>query len=122
MKRIKIIRESNCTSAVFMGIVILMIMQGLLISAYGQWNQHIIDMNMNYAFSVYSVDMDDDNDLDVVASGIYANSVAWYENNLPDTVWSLHFIDNGTLPVAMALSVADIDRDGDPDVAACGNG
>jgi hypothetical protein len=111
MKRIKIIRESNCTSAVFMGIVTLMIMQGLLIPAYGQWNQHLIDMDMNWAFSVYSIDMDRDDDLDVVASGIYANTIAWYEAPL----WTKHIIDN-KLNWASDFYVVDMDGDNDLDV------
>ena len=85
------------------------------------WHKFVVG-NLNGAEALLVYDIDRDGDLDIIQGGSRGNSVAWYENNLPDTIWSQHYIDNGTLPLAMDLSIADIDRDGDPDVVFCGNG
>jgi len=84
------------------------------------WRKYIIDDYFNGAEFLCVGDIDDDGDTDVVVTGSYGNSVAWYENNLPDTNWSKHLIDDGTLGGATNCEVGDIDGDGDLDVAATG--
>jgi len=84
------------------------------------WHKYIIDDDFLGAEFLCVDDIDDDGDPDVVVTGAYGNSVAWYENNLPDTNWSKHKIADGNLPGATNCYVGDIDDDGDLDVAATG--
>ncbi len=80
------------------------------------WTKHIIDGNLYGAFAVKFADMDKDNDLDVVATGRYAQEVAWYENNggSPDS-WSKSTIGTG-LSTAWEVTVSDVDGDDTLDV------
>ena len=67
------------------------------------------------AFGLHVADMDDDNDLDVVATAVDGNAVFWYENSS----WIRHTID-GSLSGACDVYVADMDDDDTLDVIATG--
>lgn len=70
--------------------------------------------------SVKLVDMDADGDLDVLTAVFYADSVVWYENgNGVGTSWYRRVIDD-SLEYARDAVAADLDGDGDLDVAAVG--
>ena len=84
------------------------------------WHRYFIDDNYNGAEFLRVADLDDDGDPDVVVTGSRGNSVAWYENNMPDTNWSKHLLDDGGLLGAVVCDVGDLDSDGDLDVAATG--
>ena len=75
------------------------------------WQKHTIDSYLERASSVLVVDIDDDGNMDVVACGIYADSVVWYKNDggIPIT-WTRLTIDSA-LDGAYNLDVADIDAD-----------
>ncbi|MBK6909424.1 MAG: VCBS repeat-containing protein [bacterium] len=66
--------------------------------------------------SAVPADIDDDGDMDVVAAGMFADKVIWYENNgtwdyIPHVV-----VENWD--GARSVEVGDIDDDGDLDIAA----
>jgi hypothetical protein len=84
------------------------------------WVKHFIDANLDGAWFVDVGDIDDDTDLDVVATGRAANDVVWYENGggTPIT-WTKHTID-ANLVDAFVVNISDIDLDGTLDVAATG--
>jgi hypothetical protein len=84
----------------------------ILSPIFGQWNQHFINKDLSGAFGVYGVDMNGDNKLDIVASGMYVNRIVWYEAPL----WAEHSI--GTLGYASEFYVVDMDGDNDLDVIA----
>jgi hypothetical protein len=66
---------------------------------------------------VATADLDRDGDLDVVAALSVGDAVAWYENVLGGgTSWTEHPMATG-LDGARDLALADLDRDGDLDVA-----
>ena len=82
------------------------------------WRKYIIEDYINGAAGLDVADVDADGDIDVVDAGTSGNRLAWYENNLPDTNWTPHIIDN--LLGANNPIFGDIDSDDDPDVVAVG--
>ncbi|MBT8387390.1 MAG: T9SS type A sorting domain-containing protein, partial [Ignavibacteria bacterium] len=85
------------------------------------WRRYFIDDDFYGAEFLHAGDIDGDGDPDVVVTSARGNSVAWYENNMPDTNWSKHLIDDGTLPGAITCDIGDLDSDGDLDVAVTGS-
>jgi hypothetical protein len=84
----------------------------------GTWTKHNIDTNLVYARGVYVYDIDDDSNPDVVATGIFADDVVWYEApDDPTGTWTKHNIDTN-LKTASYVFVYDIDGDSNPDVVA----
>lgn len=68
--------------------------------------------------SVRAADLDSDGDLDIVGSDDADNEVVWFSNDLGDgSAWTAAVIDDGGLSDAGPVAVADLDRDGDLDVA-----
>ena len=59
------------------------------------WSRYFIDDNFYGAEALSVGDIDGDNDPDLAVTGSYGNSVAWYENNMPDTNWTKHILDDG---------------------------
>ena len=49
---------------------------------YGQWTKHYIDEDLDGATDVYVADIDDNNDLDIVATAGTTDDVVWYENTM----------------------------------------
>lgn len=95
--------------------------------AENSWNRHVIDDRSRAPIHGHPTDLDGDGDLDVVmARGMRdglipenLHEVVWYENiGDPGTGldWAKHKI--GGLPFAFEAVAADLDGDGDKDVAA----
>ena len=99
--------------SLFIELILLLICAVIWYPTYGQWQKHFIDDNLDYAAGLYVADMDDDNDLDVVASGYNANIVLWYQAPL----WIRRVIDE-SLSFPCDLSVGDMDGNGILDVVA----
>ncbi|MEL7058579.1 MAG: VCBS repeat-containing protein [Acidobacteriota bacterium] len=87
----------------------------------GGWGAvQTIDAAFAFAKDVVAADLDRDGDLDVAAVSFQNNRIAWWENLLGDgSSWSAARIISSSLDGAVALTAADIDRDGDLDLAAC---
>ena len=87
--------------------------------ARGDWNKHVIAEPFPSAFEAVAEDLDDDGDLDVVATAFSTGQVVWFENHGdPKGRWSMHLIkDNWTN--ACVVITADLDGDGKLDIAAC---
>jgi len=84
------------------------------------WTEHLI-APLSGAHSVEAADMDSDGDQDVVAAGFNADLILWYENDPASrTPWEHHQIQHG-FDGARAVDVADVDQDGDMDVAGASN-
>ena len=74
-----------------------------------------IATNISAASSVHSVDMDNDGDLDILATSESGDKVYWFENNgNADPSFSAAEILTGI--DARGVHAGDIDGDGDPDV------
>ena len=86
------------------------------------WTKHTIDGGLSGANDLVIADIDDDDDLDVFATGMAANDVVWYENGGDSPVtWTKYLIDEN-LTGAFGVEVADMDKNGTLDVVATGNG
>ena len=82
------------------------------------WTAADIDTNANGAYSVDVADMDGDGDLDIVSASDSDDTIAWYENDgAANPTWSAANIVTD-FSGARGVSVADMDGDGDFDIAA----
>ena len=80
------------------------------------WTEHTVEGDFDGANSVRAADLDDDGDLDVLASAEFADDITWWENAGGDgTVWTEHTVA-GDFDGAQSVYAADVDGDGDLDV------
>lgn len=82
-------------------------------------DQRVISTNMNQAQSVFTADLDDDGDPDVLSasSSLSENKVAWYENQLGEGGgFSDQKVISTNAEGAFDVHAADLDGDGDSDV------
>ena len=98
-----------------------LLIASLLIGAQGfaqtSFVTQTIDDNFNSPSGIFSADIDRDGDLDVVA-GSGVNGIVWWENEGGKPVtWTRHVVDANS-GGCLNLSVADIIRDGQPDIIA----
>ena len=85
------------------------------------WTEYTIDANLDGAAIVYVADIDGDDTLDVVATGLDADDVVWYENSGGTPVtWTKNTID-ANLDGAQELEIVDLDGDMDLDIVAAGS-
>lgn len=80
-----------------------------------RFEELVVTTDLAGAMSVEAADLDDDGDQDIVAAGMFADKVAWYENTRDGFVE--HVLVAGWQG-ARAVDVGDIDSDGDLDIAA----
>jgi hypothetical protein len=83
------------------------------------WTRHILTTRFQQSPFAFGADMDNDEDIDIVACGEADGDVLWYENN-GSQVFAEHMIDEN-FPMAHTLVPKDLDKDGDLDIlgAAC---
>ena len=82
------------------------------------WQANSIKEGLKGASSVQAVDMDADGDLDVLAAGSYERRVSWWENTAGDASLWAERLAPGRVWGAYDLRGADLDGDGDADLAA----
>ncbi|MEQ8822299.1 MAG: VCBS repeat-containing protein, partial [Sumerlaeia bacterium] len=82
------------------------------------WNAWLAASGLTGARAVQLADVDRDGDLDVVAAGRLSGDVAWFENMAGDgSAWAPAAIIVSGINDPYDLIVADMDKDGDVDVA-----
>ncbi len=77
--------------------------------------QQVITTSAEAAHSVYSIDLDNDGDLDILSASGRDNKIAWYENNGNGNFGTQQVITTSTQG-AYCVYAADFDGDGDFDV------
>ena len=83
------------------------------------WTRQVVDAAFNGAHSVKTGDLDGDGDNDLVGVAGLADQVAWWRNDGGDPiVWSKQPVIRSGFDGARSVVAADLDRDGDLDVAA----
>ena len=90
----------------------------VLYSGQPSFTETVIDNSADGASSVYVADIDNDGDLDIVASSGNDNTIAWYENDgNVDPSWTVSDIATN-VDGARHVFVADMDNDGDLDIVS----
>ena len=79
------------------------------------WTRHDVDVELNGAWDVDAVDLDQDGDLDLLSIGKDGDDVAWYEND--GSVNFTKYLISGVFDTLRCVIAHDID--GDLDVLGC---
>lgn len=81
------------------------------------WTEFTIDANFAGAHRVQVVDLDQDQHLDILAVAYFGHEIAWYHNDGGNPLsWTKQTIGSGFVNACIAQA-ADLDGDGDLDVA-----
>jgi len=84
------------------------------------WGSEVIDSDWRDAWEISTGDVDGDGNLDVMCTlWTYGNVVGWQNDGNDPIAWTKHVVDNG-LAGAHSVRGADLDGDGDMDLAAAG--
>ena len=78
--------------------------------------QQVITTSADGAYSVYSADLDDDGDMDVLSASSEGNKIAWYENTDGNATFGTQQVITTSADGARSVYSADLDSDGDMDV------
>ncbi|MCF8242237.1 MAG: FG-GAP-like repeat-containing protein [Melioribacteraceae bacterium] len=81
------------------------------------FTRHVISTEFKSATFLQGVDMDDDGDLDIIASSETLGEIAWWENN-GEFEFTKNFVDDG-FSQSHTVFARDLDLDGDMDVVGC---
>ena len=82
----------------------------------------VISLTTNGAYAIYGVDLDNDNDIDVLAASIADHKIVWFENLDGNGNFGDERVISDNTNVANSVDAADLDGDGDMDVLSASAG
>jgi len=88
---------------------------------FPEWREHRVPGHIHGTMDIWGADLDDDNDIDIVAAAPYDNAVVWWENLGPFSID--HFEEHQItreFKGAWEVSVVDMDGDNDFDILGAG--
>ncbi|MCA9252437.1 MAG: VCBS repeat-containing protein [Phycisphaerales bacterium] len=80
--------------------------------------RQVITNSVSGAVSVFAIDLDGDEDIDVLSTSWLDDKVAWYENINGRGTFGPQQVINSSTDRPISVTAADLDGDGDPDVLA----
>ncbi len=87
------------------------------------WTKTNITKTIPNVFGLFVYDIDRDGDNDTAVTTRQNNQVIWLSNeNGLGTSWSSPYVIDNSLSLAYSLSIGDLDRDNNPDIAALSSG
>ena len=87
------------------------------VDGYGlEWNETTVDSSFDYPTSVFSSDIDNDGDADVLGAAFSDDEISWWENvSGSGTIWEKHEVDI-SFGGAHSVFAADVNGDDNMDV------
>lgn len=86
------------------------------------WSSHVVSSETAGAISVFTLDLDNDGDLEILSASVEDKKIAWYENLLEGTVSGFgaqQVIEVSDSPSPWTrIHAADLDGDGDSEILA----
>ncbi len=83
------------------------------------WLKHTICNDLSNAYTICADDLDGDGDIDVVAGGLDAYEIRWWERlSISEDIWVEHIVDDYVSAPA-SVNTADINGDGVIDIIGC---
>ena len=80
------------------------------------WERRTVRSNFEGAVSVFPVDMDGDQDIDIIGAAAIGDKVVWWENSFSDgLIWQEHLIEE-EFDAPSFIIANDVDKDGDFDI------
>lgn len=80
------------------------------------------DFGVGGVKSVYSADLDNDGDMDILAASEDESTIAWYENTDGQGTFGVRRVISSSASAAQSVYAADVDGDGDADVFSASEG
>jgi hypothetical protein len=98
---------------------ILLLYSIIHLKAQPHFTTHQLDNNSHGTVSLFSIDLDLDNDIDIITAATEDNQVIWWRNNGGSPLSWTKIIIASNFFGAKSVYAGDIDGDGDNDIVAC---
>ncbi len=95
---------------------IILILISLFVVSQPSFIEHMVDYDIQGVGGIFCVDLDNDEDIDILAASLQDNMIVWYRNEGGNPLsWTKFIIGTGVYS-AHSVYAADFDNDGDQDV------